>query len=150
MGSESCSPIRTDDLNGVSESCRPGTEMGSLLEAGAAERVSGGAGRVGCPQRITHFPHTFPPLCPVGLTRRAGVYPAGNKTFPVRLSWSGLCTPCSSLTRCLLGSSQGRREEGDGPLHPTSQRVSLGAVKCTGVCTYYPPLLMCLQARLQF
>ena len=44
MGSESCSPIRTEDLNGVSESCKPGTEMGSLLGAdGGAERVSGGA-----------------------------------------------------------------------------------------------------------
>ena len=62
MGSESCSPIRTEDLNGVSESCRPGTEMGVFVRDGGAERVSGGAERVGCPQRITHFPHTSPPL----------------------------------------------------------------------------------------
>ena len=62
MGSESCSPIMTEDLNGVSESCRPGTEMGVFVRGGGAERVSGGAGRVGCPQRITHFSAHVPPI----------------------------------------------------------------------------------------
>ena len=62
MGSESCSPIRTDDLNGVSESCRPGTEMGVFVRGGGGGESERWSGKGGLPPKDNTFSAHVPPI----------------------------------------------------------------------------------------